>query len=64
MEDGNNFLKDQASEKIVHDGKEYSKIKIEGLGEESDYLVDEKGDVYAQDFKYVTNIGENIMVQE
>lgn len=31
---------------IEHEGKKYNRIQIEGLGEDEEYLMDEKGDVY------------------
>ena len=49
---------------IEHQGKKYNRIQIEGLGEDEEYLMDEKGDVYTQDFKYLTNIGENCVIDE
>ena len=49
---------------IVHEGKKYQRIQIEGLGEDEEYLMDEKGDIYSLDFKFITNMGDNVVVEE
>lgn len=34
----------------MHNGKKYSRIAIEGLGEDEEYLMDENGGIYSLDF--------------
>ena len=49
---------------IEHNGKKYARIQIEGLGEDQEYLMDENGDIYSTDFVFITNMGDNIIVDE
>ena len=49
---------------IEHNGKKYSRIQIDGLGEDQEYLMDENGDIYSTDFVFITNMGDNIIVDE
>ena len=53
---------------IVHQGKKYNRIQIDGLGEEGgdddEFLMDENGDIYTLDFKFLTNMGENVVIEE
>jgi hypothetical protein len=44
---------------IINNGKKYNRIQIEGLGDDEEYLIDENGDIYSLDFKYITNMGDN-----
>ena len=52
---------------IVHKGKKYQKIQIEGLeaddnDDNQDYLMDEQGNIYNLDFQFVTNMDQNDVV--
>ena len=49
---------------IEHNGKKYNRIQIDGLGEDQEYLMDENGDIYSLDFQFITNMGDNIVVEE
>lgn len=49
---------------IEHQGKKYQKIQIDGLGEDEEYLMDENGDIYSLDFKFITNMGDNVVITE
>jgi hypothetical protein len=49
---------------IEHNGKKYSRIAIEGLGDDDEYLMDENGDIYSLDFKFITNMGDNVVIEE
>lgn len=54
-----------ADESIIeHNGKKYQKIQIEGLGDDEEYLMDANGDIYSLDFKLITNMGENVIIEE
>lgn len=74
MDDNNQFQgdmpmmgqngQDQEESVIEHNGKKYNRIQIEGLGDEDEYLMDDQGHVYTLDFKYLTNIGENVVISE
>ena len=46
---------------IIHNGKKYSRIQIEDLGED-EYLMDENGDIFTLDFKFIINMGDNVDV--
>ncbi len=58
MEDGNYEHNDDDSI-IIHNGKKYSKVQISGLGDEELYLMDNEGNIYSLDFKFITHMGEN-----
>ena len=49
---------------IEHNGKKYSRIAIEGLGDDDEYLMDENGDIFSLDFKFITNMGDNVVIEE
>ena len=53
---------------IMHNGKKYSRIQIDGLlddsGQDDEFLMDENGDIFTLDFKFLTNISENCVVEE
>ena len=53
---------------VMHNGKKYSRIQIDGLlddsGNDDEFLMDENGDIYTLDFKYLTNISENCVDEE
>uniref|UniRef100_A0A7S3MYC2 Uncharacterized protein n=1 Tax=Strombidium inclinatum TaxID=197538 RepID=A0A7S3MYC2_9SPIT len=49
--------------KVYHNGKVYNRIQIEDLGEDDEYLMDENGDIYTQDFKFIINMGENVEIE-
>lgn len=49
---------------IEHNGKKYQKIQIEGLGEDEEYLMDANGDIFSLDFKLITNMGDNVIIEE
>ena len=51
IQDENGEQHDDAEASMVeHNGKKYSRIAIEGLGDEEEYLMDENGDIYNLDF--------------
>lgn len=50
-------------EEIIHNGKKYQRVNIEGLGEQCEYLIDEQGDIFTLDFQYVTNMGAHEIVE-
>lgn len=49
---------------IINNGKKYNRIQIEGLGEDDEYLIDENGDIYTLDFKFITNMGDNEIAED
>ena len=49
---------------IINNGKKYNRIQIEGLGDDEEYLIDENGDIYTLDFKYITNMGDNEIAED
>lgn len=50
-------------QEVMHNGKKYSKVQIQGLGEEEEYYMDEEtGDIYNLKFEYVTNMNDNLVV--
>ena len=49
---------------IIHNGKRYNRIQIEGLGDDDEYLMDSKGDIYSLDFKFLINMGDNVEILE
>jgi hypothetical protein len=49
---------------IINNGKKYNRIQIEGLGDDEEYLIDENGDIYSLDFKYITNMGDNEIAED
>ena len=49
---------------IINNGKKYNIIQIEGLGDDEEYLIDENGDIYSLDFKYITNMGDNEIAED
>ena len=49
---------------IINNGKKYNRIQIEGLGEDEEYIIDENGDIYSLDFKYITNMGDNEIAED
>jgi hypothetical protein len=49
---------------IINNGKKYKRIQIEGLGDDEEYLIDENGDIYSLDFKYITNMGDNEIAED
>jgi len=55
---------DADSSVIIHNGKKYSRIAIEGLGDNDEYLMDENGGIYSLDFQYLTNMGDNVVVED
>lgn len=57
---------DDMSEAIVmHNGKKYNRVQIEGLGEETDYLMDEDtGNIYDLNFQLVTNMNDNLVIDD
>ena len=61
MELGNNGGDESV---IINNGKKYNRIQIEGLGDDEEYLIDENGDIYTLDFKYITNIGDNEIAED
>jgi hypothetical protein len=34
------------------------------LGDDEEYLIDENGDIYTLDFKYITNMGDNEIAED
>jgi hypothetical protein len=61
MELGNNGGDESV---IINNGKKYNRIQIEGLADDEDYLIDENGDIYTLDFKYITNMGDNEIAED
>jgi hypothetical protein len=61
MELGNNGGDESV---IINNGKKYNRIQIEGLGDDEEYLIDENGDIYTLDFKYITNMGDNEIAED
>ena len=61
MELGNNGGDESV---IINNGKKYNRIQIEGLGDGEEYLIDENGDIYTLDFKYITNMGDNEIAED
>ena len=62
---GNSELDLGCEESMVeHNGKKYSRIQIEGLGDDEEYLMDENGDIYSLDFKFITHMGDNVVIEE
>ena len=62
---GNSELDLGGEESMVeHNGKKYSRIQIEGLGDDEEYLMDENGDIYSLDFKFITHMGDNVVIEE
>lgn len=57
MEDGHEYNEEESV--VMHNGKKYSKVQISGLGDEELYLMDEEGNIYSLDFKFITNMGAN-----
>jgi hypothetical protein len=49
---------------IINNGKKYNRIQIEGLWDDEEYLIDENGDIYSLDFKYITNMGDNEIAED
>ncbi len=50
---------------VTHNGKTYNRVQIEGLGEETDYLMDEQtGDIYSKNFEYITNMKDNLVIDD
>ena len=56
MADGSHEYNEEDSV-IEHNGKKYSKVQISGLGDEELYLMDNEGNIYSLDFKFITNMG-------
>jgi hypothetical protein len=61
MELGNNGGDESV---IINNGKKYNRIQIEGLEDDEEYLIDENGDIYTLDFKYITNMGDNEIAED
>lgn len=61
MDMGNNGVDESV---IINNGKKYNRIQIEGLGDDEEYLIDENGDIYSLDFKYITNMGDNEIAED
>ncbi len=53
----------QDDSKVYHNGKVYNRIQIEDLGEDDEYLMDENGDIFTLDFKFIINMGENVEIE-
>jgi hypothetical protein len=34
------------------------------LGDDEEYLMDANGDIYSLDFKLITNMGDNVIIEE
>ena len=50
---------------MVHNGKKYSRVQIEGLGEETEYYMDEEsGNIYDLNFNFVTNMNDNLVIDD
>jgi len=61
--DGSHEYNEEASI-IEHNGKKYNKVQISGLGSEELYLMDDEGNIYSLDFKFITNMGQNIEIDD
>ena len=49
---------------VYRNGKKYNRVQIEGTADE-EYLMDEQtGDIFTMDFKYFTNMKDNIIVED
>jgi hypothetical protein len=55
---------DAEASMIEHNGKKYSRIQIEGSNDDEEYLMDENGDIYTLDFKFLTNMGDNVVIED
>ena len=49
---------------IIHNGKKYSRVQIEGSADDEEFLMDENGDIYTLDFKFLTNMGDNAIIED
>jgi cytoplasmic iron level regulating protein YaaA (DUF328/UPF0246 family) len=49
---------------VIHNGKKYTKIEIEDLGDDDQYLLDEEGNIYSMDFKFITNMGDDFEMED
>jgi len=49
---------------IVHNGRRYNRVQIEGVGDDEEYLMDEQGGIYSLDFKFITHMGDNVVIEE
>lgn len=49
---------DDEDEVIIHEGVKYTRVVIEGLGEDTDYLMTDEGDIFTLDFRHVTNMND------
>ena len=55
---------DAEASMIIHNGKKYSRVQIEGSAEDEEFLMDENGDIYTLDFKFLTNMGDNVVIED
>ena len=64
--DGEGLAVDDEDESVVvHNGKKYSRVQIEGLGEETEYYMDEEsGNIYDLNFNFVTNMNDNLVIDD
>ena len=53
----------EEDEEIEHNGKKYQRVVIEGLGDQSEYLIDEQGDIFTLNFQFVTNMSAHEIVE-
>jgi hypothetical protein len=53
----------EEDEEIIHQGKKYQRVVIEGLGDQSEYLIDEQGDIFTLNFQFVTNMAAHEIVE-
>ena len=37
---------------------------MDDSGQDDEFLMDENGDIYTLDFKFLTNMGENVVIEE
>ena len=62
--DTNNASTGEDDSVVIHEGKRYNRIQIEGLGDDDEYLMDSKGDIYTLDFRFIINMGPNVEIEE
>ena len=50
---------------VWHKGKKYTRVQIEGLGKDQEYLMNEEtGDIYTLDFQFYTNMNDNLVIED
>ena len=58
-------MDDEDDAVVMHNGKKYSRVQIEGLGEETEYFMDEEtGNIYNLEFELVTNMNDNLVIDD